>query len=186
MNISTKILDTLREKQGIPSDYQVAKMLGYTKATVGHWRTGHAQMGPDAIAKIAPLIGEDAAELTATVEAERAKTDEAKAIMQALADSRMLEMLIASGAVKVDKAAVRAAVAAIEDEEKRKRYKGAISRLFSRAAAAAFVVFLTIQPFGNSGTARAADLSPAFNNNINYARLKRRKKKAAQSATFTA
>jgi transcriptional regulator with XRE-family HTH domain len=81
-----QLLDLARERAGIQSDYRLAQVIGVDKSTITHWRSG--RHSPDALqgSRLAELAELDAGQVAAWIQAERAKTDEARALWRSVAD----------------------------------------------------------------------------------------------------
>ena len=96
--MSTKIailLDKAKVMHRLPSDYKLALVMGVQQTTLGNYRTGKTLPDARVITLICDLTGDDAALLAAEIEAERAKTDEARALWQNIA--RRLSLGAAAG-----------------------------------------------------------------------------------------
>ncbi|WP_375591615.1 helix-turn-helix domain-containing protein [Chitiniphilus eburneus] len=70
------IIDEALRTIGETSDAQLAKRIGITRQSVNQWR--HRTAAPDmfALMELQKILGRDARELSAIIEAERAKTEE--------------------------------------------------------------------------------------------------------------
>lgn len=78
MQTVNQLLDTVKAKHQIPSDYKLAMYLGVAQATVQNWR--HSRSLPDqkAVERLAVELGLDRDVLLLQVEAQRAANDAAK------------------------------------------------------------------------------------------------------------
>lgn len=72
MRVST-LLDQVRQAQGFPSDYRIAKTLGLRTQTVSQWRSGYSYPGPLYLFELCHLAGLNPAQVTAEIELERAQ-----------------------------------------------------------------------------------------------------------------
>jgi len=73
------LLDTLKARHGLASDYAAAKLLGITTAQVSRYRTGRDHFGDEISLRVAALLGEDPGAVLAQVHADRAKDPAARA-----------------------------------------------------------------------------------------------------------
>lgn len=94
-----QLLDAIRERQKLPSDYAAAAMLGLTRSQVSRYRNGKDFMGDEVAQRAADLIGLDPAVTIAQMHAERA------------ADPKMRKLWVGI-AKRLERAGVAAAVAA--------------------------------------------------------------------------
>lgn len=74
------LLDKAKVVHRLPSDYKLALVMGVQQATLANYRQGKTLPDARVIRLICDLTGDDPALLLAEVEAERAKTDEARAL----------------------------------------------------------------------------------------------------------
>lgn len=79
MQTVNQLLDAVKVKHKIPSDYKLAMYLGVAQATVQNWR--HSRSLPDqkAVERLAVELGLDPDVLLLQVESQRAATDYARA-----------------------------------------------------------------------------------------------------------
>lgn len=84
MHTTIELMDALRVRYGLTSDYQLAHFLGVERQAVSHYRTGRT-LGDDTAIKVAELLGMDWAYVIACVHAERAQRDETKNLWAGLA-----------------------------------------------------------------------------------------------------
>lgn len=80
------LLQAVKAAQGITSDYRLARFLGVTDNTVGNWQHGRSRPDDATAVRLAELAGLDAAEVLASLYAERASTDELRSIWRRLAE----------------------------------------------------------------------------------------------------
>lgn len=118
------LLDTLKSKRGLRSDYAAAKELGRSPANVSNWRSGRDQMSPDAVAVAAPLAGLDPAATVAKIEAERAQTEPARKLFEQLQQAaELMDMIKRTPALRAALADdIRQFAQTIENEEERERF----------------------------------------------------------------
>lgn len=76
MRSTTEILDAIKRRNSIASDYALAKLLGRSRAGISSYRVGRSGMDNLTAFKAAELLGESPAKIIAIVEAERARTPE--------------------------------------------------------------------------------------------------------------
>jgi plasmid maintenance system antidote protein VapI len=84
-NTSVELLDEIREKKGIESDYGVAKLLDVKPQTVSNYRHGRTQLSDEMVVRVARILGRPPAPLLAQVAAERAKSPEVAKIWRDIA-----------------------------------------------------------------------------------------------------
>lgn len=118
------LLDTLKRKNGLSSDYAAAKALGRTPANVSNWRKEKDQMSPDAVAVAAPLAGLDPAATVAKIEAERAQTEPARNLFNQLHQAaELMDLIKRTPALRAALADdIRQFAQTIENEEERERF----------------------------------------------------------------
>lgn len=78
MNTTIQLLDSVKIKHGLASDYALAKKLGVSQPAVTKYRVHGQTMDDRACLKVAELLEIDAATVLACVHAERAKTEAEK------------------------------------------------------------------------------------------------------------
>lgn len=76
----SSLLDKAKDIHRLPSDYKLALVMGIDQKSLRNYRDGKTLPDARVIGKICDLTGDDAALLLAQVEAERSKTDEARAL----------------------------------------------------------------------------------------------------------
>lgn len=59
MNYTNALLDRVKTKFELTSDYQLAKKLGITTSRIGHYRKGRCSMDWDTAFAICDMLGED-------------------------------------------------------------------------------------------------------------------------------
>jgi len=74
------LLDKAKVIHSLPSDYKLALVMGVSHVSLVSYRSGKTLPDARVISKICALTGDDPALLAAEMEAERAKTDEARAL----------------------------------------------------------------------------------------------------------
>jgi transcriptional regulator with XRE-family HTH domain len=90
-----KLLDKAKVIHNLPSDYKLALVMGVKQTTLKNYRDGITLPDARVITLICGLTGDDPALLAAEIEADRAKTDEARALWQNIA--RRLSLGAAAG-----------------------------------------------------------------------------------------
>lgn len=81
----TDLLDKAKLIHRLPSDYKLALVMGISQTALIHYRAGKSLPDPRTITKLCALTGDDPEILAAEIEAQRAKTDEAKALWMGIA-----------------------------------------------------------------------------------------------------
>lgn len=76
MDTLNEIIDAAMQASGKDSDRQLALHMGVSPQTVSHWRTGRNTPDLYALMELQKILKVDARQLAATIEAERAKTEE--------------------------------------------------------------------------------------------------------------
>ena len=79
------LLDKAQVIHKLPSDYKLALVMGISHSSLTSYRQGKTMPDARVISKLCDLTGDDAGVLLAEIEAERAKTDEARALWQQVA-----------------------------------------------------------------------------------------------------
>jgi hypothetical protein len=74
------LLDKAKVMHRLPSDYKLALVMGVKQSSLANYRQGKTLPDARVISAICGLTGDDAALLLAQIEAERAKTTEARAL----------------------------------------------------------------------------------------------------------
>lgn len=78
MTTSTELLNALKAKLGVASDYALAQKLGLTRGAISHYQTGRRVFDDETALKAASILEIDPALVLAMVHAERATTDKEK------------------------------------------------------------------------------------------------------------
>lgn len=73
MITTAELLAAAKARQGIPSNYRLARVLDVPESTVQRWNTGRGRPDDRYSAKLAELAGLDACEVVASINAERAE-----------------------------------------------------------------------------------------------------------------
>lgn len=79
MKTVNQLLDAIKEKHRLPSDYKLAMYLGVVPGSVKNWRHGRSLPESKVVERIAQELGLDADVLLLEVESQRAASDFAKA-----------------------------------------------------------------------------------------------------------
>lgn len=79
------LLDKAQVIHRLPSDYKLALVMGISHSSLTSYRQGKTMPDARVISKLCDLTGDDAGVLLAEIEAERAKTDEARALWRQVA-----------------------------------------------------------------------------------------------------
>jgi predicted transcriptional regulator len=74
-----ELLDAVKARRGITSDYALAKVLGITQAAMSSYRTGNSKFNDDVALTVAEILGMHPLAVIAVANAERAKSDKQKA-----------------------------------------------------------------------------------------------------------
>lgn len=81
-----QLLDAIRERRNLPSDYAAAALLGLTRSQVSKYRNGKDFMGDEVVQRAAELIGADPAIAMAGVHAERATDPQTRKVWVSIAE----------------------------------------------------------------------------------------------------
>lgn len=105
MQSVNELLDAVKVRHGISSDYKLARFLGLTDGAIRNYR--HLRSMPDELAcvKIAQALDMDGDVLAAQVQAQRARDDETRAFWHRIASrlqagavhSALLALMVAAG-----------------------------------------------------------------------------------------
>lgn len=86
METTNELLDQVKVRYGLKSDYALAAKLGMTRSLVSAYRNNKRMLGDDAALKVAELLDLDPGYILATMEAQRTHNDAARAAWERLAD----------------------------------------------------------------------------------------------------
>lgn len=86
METTNQLLDRIKEKHGLQSDYALAKMIGMSRERISRYRNTNGELGDDAALKVAELLGLDPAYVLACMNHQRTKSEAARAVWERLAD----------------------------------------------------------------------------------------------------
>lgn len=87
-------IDRVKEKRGWPTDYRVAKELGFTPNTISNYRARPDSLMDEKIAlKVAEALSIDPAGIIIDQVAERSKSPEVRAALHEVANQRLYIML---------------------------------------------------------------------------------------------
>lgn len=81
-----ELLDAVKNRYGLPSDYALAKRLGMSSERISKYRTRGGALAEDNALKVAQLLELDEGYVLACMEAERAHSTAAKRAWEKLAD----------------------------------------------------------------------------------------------------
>jgi predicted transcriptional regulator len=73
------LLEAVKARRGITSDYALAKVLGVTQSAVSSYRTGRSRIDDDVALTVAEILQMHPMHVIAAANAERAKTEEQRA-----------------------------------------------------------------------------------------------------------
>lgn len=90
MKKTNDLLDAVKSRYGLPSDYALAAKLGMTRSMVSGYRHGKSRLGDDAALRVAELLELDAGFVFACMEAERAQTEAARKVWKRPGAGRQL------------------------------------------------------------------------------------------------
>jgi len=93
-NATNAVLDRIASRNGLRSDYALAKAFGRQQSFVTNYRSGRSQMSDDIAVKAANLADEDPALLLIELQIERTKSPEARE--QYLRAANMLRKALAA------------------------------------------------------------------------------------------
>lgn len=80
-----QLLDAVKSRYSLPSDYALAKFLGLKQQTVSKYRVDGNTLSDETALLVADKLGMDAGEVLAWMHAERAKSPAAKRALEKLA-----------------------------------------------------------------------------------------------------
>lgn len=81
-----QLLDAIRERRNLPSDYATAAALGLTRAQISRYRQGKEAMGDEVAQRAAALLGLDPAVVVAQMHAQRASDPQTRSLWIGIAD----------------------------------------------------------------------------------------------------
>lgn len=73
------LLDAVRARHGLTSDYQLGQLMGWSTGKVCNYRAGRSRLGDESALAVANALGMDAGYVLAVVAAERAQSAAARA-----------------------------------------------------------------------------------------------------------
>ena len=85
MRTTVQLMDAVKARHEMPSDYRLAKVLGVSFSRVSNWRRGHHGFSDEVAIKVAELLEEPPELVLLEVLAERAKRTEVRAVLEAAA-----------------------------------------------------------------------------------------------------
>ncbi len=85
MKTVDELLDGVKSRRSIPSDYKLAAYLGVVPGAVKHWRHGRSLPDARVAARIAAELELDPGVLVAELEAQRAQSEETRALWAQIA-----------------------------------------------------------------------------------------------------
>lgn len=83
---TNELLDMVKARYSLPSDYALAAKLGLTRSGISGYRNGRSKLGEDAALKVAHLLELDEGYVLACMEAERSQSEAARSAWERLAD----------------------------------------------------------------------------------------------------
>lgn len=86
MLTTNELLDRAKAQHGIASDYKLAQVVGVAKSAIQNYRVGRSHPDDRVAARLAELTGEDAGEIAAWMQVERARDDDARAMWRGVAE----------------------------------------------------------------------------------------------------
>lgn len=93
------VLDSIRDRHDLKSDYGLCKMLGISGPLVSGWRHGRSLPDERMCQKLAAAAGIDPLVLTAAMQAQRSKTAEARSMWEQIAERLALAAHGATAAI---------------------------------------------------------------------------------------
>lgn len=97
MNKTIELLDAYKDATGCKSDNAAAERLGVQRATVSKWRNGIGHPEANTVETMARTAGRSAAKWVPLIEAERARTQQARATWLRVAGTAAAMLLIVGG-----------------------------------------------------------------------------------------
>lgn len=80
------VLELIKDRHSLKSDYQVCKLLDLSTALVSGWRSGRTHPDERMCQKLADAAGIDPLVLTAAMQAQRSKTPEARSMWEQISE----------------------------------------------------------------------------------------------------
>ena len=99
MNKTIELLDAYKDATGCKSDNAAAERLGVQRATVSKWRNGIGHPEANTVETMARTAGRSAAKWVPLIEAERARTQQARATWLRIAGTAASVLLVLGGMV---------------------------------------------------------------------------------------
>lgn len=93
------VLELIKDRHSLKSDYQVCKLLDLSTALVSGWRSGRTHPDERMCQKLAEAAGIDPLVLTAAMQAQRSKTAEARSMWEQIAERLALAAHGATAAI---------------------------------------------------------------------------------------
>lgn len=90
-------IDKAAEQMGGASDYALAKQMGLTRGGISSYRRGRTHMDDDACIAVAEILGIDPIKVIADQQAERAKTERARAFWKRVTAAAVVIVSTATG-----------------------------------------------------------------------------------------
>lgn len=94
------VLAAYKTACGITSDYEAAKRLGVSPATLSNWRNGRSHAQADLAAKMAEASGMDVLGVLAAIEADRAQNEAVRRVWRRFGKAAFLALWVGSLAVQ--------------------------------------------------------------------------------------
>ncbi len=85
MHTTNELLDLVKSRHALPSDYKLGLVLGLSHNAVGHYRKGRTCLDDRVSIKVAELLDLDAGYVAACMHSERASDDTIKALWSRVA-----------------------------------------------------------------------------------------------------
>lgn len=86
MKTTTELLDEVKARYGLPSDYALAAKLGMTRAGISGYRTGRTKLSGAIALRVAELLDLNPGYVLASMEAERTRNEAERAAWTKLAN----------------------------------------------------------------------------------------------------
>lgn len=86
MTVTSDLLRQAKQRQGIPSNYRLARVLGVTDQTLTNWNTGKKAPADNYAVRLAEMAGIEPGIVLAELAAERAQDDEVRQAWRGLAE----------------------------------------------------------------------------------------------------